>query len=716
MKHLDCSLNIFAFDGSPNLIFVARKDTRQLIYANRIARETMGVGQDDGLDGLRIDEAFAGRVHVDVSNLMANKFTKWSWFDRSRNRHFQVMSTLVGIDGTEHILQVAVDVSAKYILHQEEQDFDDVSRILNQVVSFLSPSDDSFADNLIATLGIMGQLFHANKASAILCIKPYFNSPTKFEWVNENSSPSPLGDFVTEQFIEDFAHYVSTMERPYASAEEFSILWPQVRNYLQGQGTRAVYLIALRIRDQIFGFILIHNPDRDKIHKLRQVVSDICAFISSAVWNVKHFEMVKKQSSYDLQTNLRNKRSFNEDLSRVNDMSLGVILLDINGLNTINEQHGHAQGDKVIMQAAQLLQNVEQDEEGCCRAYRLGSDKFALIITDKSHISFEQTVKKLQSACTGSIGLSASTGSAWVPKCSSMLASIIAEDAEKELFERKREYYRTRGDANIKYIAENDEFLRSISNLSNIQALVENNNFFVMVQPIFNAKTKKVAYGEALIRLRYEDQLIRPDQFIPLIENLHLSYVVDYFVFREMCKTLSERIRCGYRPSPVATNFSRFTVEREDFIPTIVDTIDSYHLPRTMVVLEVTESASGNNYDTLVETTSRLTDMGFKISLDDFGVAHANLTTLAEFTIGTLKLDKRLIDRILTNEKMRLIVKSLIEMFNVQGISTVAEGVETEEQLKMLQELDCTMIQGFLLSKPLPLNDFLDLSDQSEHA
>lgn len=716
MKNKMCSVHLSIFDSSSDLVFVADKKTKQLLYMNSPARKSCEIDPEASLDKYRLDEIFAKNEQTDTNFLIREKFTHWTFYDRIKHRHYGIMTTLMPIDGEDRIFQYAADISSSYMLATEERDFDDVSRILNQVVSFLGPNNDDFTEDLVTTLGVLGKLFNANKADAIICIKPYFNTPTKFEWVNENFKETPLSEFVTDSFIKQFAGFVSTLENPYIKVDELTILWPKVREYYANQGTRAVYMIPMQIRDQVFGFLTIHNPDKDKIHKLRQVVTDICSFISGALWNVKHFEMLKKQSMLDLQTNLYNKQTFKDDLAKIDGCSLGVVLVDINGLNTINQSLGQAHGDKVISQTTQILQNTEEDELNFCKAYRLGSDKFALVITEKSEISFNQIVKRLENTFSGEIGFSATIGNAYVPSCSHLLSSMTAEDAEKDLFEKKREFYRTQKNAAVvtKYIAEDDSFLAAISNLNNIQSLVSNNNFFVVVQPIYDAKTKKVAYGEALIRLQYDGKFISPGQFIPLIENLHLSYVVDYFVFREMCKTIAERIAQGFQPVPIATNFSRFTVEREDFIRTIVETVDSYEIPHNMVYLEVTESASGTNYDTLVETTSKLTEMGFKISLDDFGVAHANLTTLAEFTIGTLKLDKKLIDRIIANERMRQIIQNLISMFTLQGISTVAEGVETHDQLDVLTEMGCTMIQGFLLSKPLPLNDFLDISDQSE--
>lgn len=275
--------------------------------------------------------------------------------------------------------------------------------------------------------------------------------------------------------------------------------------------------------------------------------------------------------------------------------------------------------------------------------------------------------------------------------------------AEKQMYRQKRDYYRQQGGS--RYRAEMDDMLR-LAQPGTLEQMLDDGKVITYWQPKFSLKDGCICGAEALVRLRHGNDVLSPGQFMPLLESLHRTYLLDYFVFEEACRFLRHRLDAGQRVVPVSSNFSRNTFVMPDFLDRLEATRSRYGIPFSLLQVEVTETVDAADQAAFQDMARRLHAHGFSLAIDDFGVAHANLATLAEVDFSVLKLDKRLIHSLESNPRLLKILEMLILTSHSLQINTVAEGVERPEQLDILSGMGCHEVQGFLFSRPLPMEEF----------
>ena len=183
------------------------------------------------------------------------------------------------------------------------------------------------------------------------------------------------------------------------------------------------------------------------------------------------------------------------------------------------------------------------------------------------------------------------------------------------------------------------------------------------------------------------------------------------FVVENVCQNMQKRVEKGLQIKPVSCNFSRHTMIMSGFVDELTAITNRYGIPHSMITVEVSEQSDTLYHDELIETANALSEHGFNISIDDFGVAHANISSLVDLPVTEVKFDKKVIDSLLTknNGKVSTILNMMINMCHKMGIKTVAEGVEETSQLEILKRLGCDEIQGYLLSRPISMKDYYDL-------
>lgn len=247
-------------------------------------------------------------------------------------------------------------------------------------------------------------------------------------------------------------------------------------------------------------------------------------------------------------------------------------------------------------------------------------------------------------------------------------------------------------------------------------AALEQHHFKVYLQPKICLADGRACGAEALVRWQHPERgLICPDEFISLFEKNGNICRLDLYVFEEVCKLLRRRMDSGQLLFPISVNLSRQHFRDPDFLNTYEDLARRYDIPRGIIELELTEAVFFD--DSAVENVKReirrMHEMGFSCSLDDFGSGFSSLGLLMEFDIDTIKLDRRLTKN-LSKQKAREIVISIVQLSQKIGALTVAEGIETPEQLEFMKKARCDMVQGYIYSKPLPIPEFEDwLTHQS---
>lgn len=231
---------------------------------------------------------------------------------------------------------------------------------------------------------------------------------------------------------------------------------------------------------------------------------------------------------------------------------------------------------------------------------------------------------------------------------------------------------------------------------------LERQEFLLYIQFYVSVKDLRIVGGEALCRWEHPEKgFLTPDRFIPLLEREGLIETLDYAILEKVCTFLEELARGGVRDFMVSCNFSRKTFSSEDFLTRCGEILSRHAFPREMLVAELTESSLFRDQGQARKNAQALKDLGLRIALDDFGEGFTSFYDLLEYPVDGVKLDKSLVDNI-GRPKGEAILKAMMQVGRDLGLTVLAEGVETDEQVRALREMGCDMIQGYRFFHPVP--------------
>ncbi|MEQ2424049.1 EAL domain-containing protein [Enterocloster hominis (ex Hitch et al. 2024)] len=389
------------------------------------------------------------------------------------------------------------------------------------------------------------------------------------------------------------------------------------------------------------------------------------------------------RSSYD-----RFRRSFKAD----NVVSIGVIIIDINDLKSVNDTRGTEAGDALIRQAAGIIEK----QFGDCAVFRLNSNEFDIIMENISYSEFEHRFGALIREMNSRQNLSVSAGRVWDDRQKNL--DWAMKQAGELMRIDKQRYYETKPS------------LTGSGRLDLIKRLlhsIESREFRVVLQPKLYLKTGTCAGAEALIRYYHPEKgIIMPSRFIGLLERENLISYVDLFVFEECCRLLEQWDQIGYREQVLSFNFSRMTLLNADIVSSVASIAKKYDVHPNKLEIEVTESIGELGRDMVYKALAEFKKLGYRISLDDFGTKYSNMDILSDVEFDVLKLDKSLVDKIDRDKVSGQIVKHIISMCHDMKIQTIAEGIEEELQEAYLKKCRCMIGQGYLYGKPMEVEEY----------
>ncbi len=239
---------------------------------------------------------------------------------------------------------------------------------------------------------------------------------------------------------------------------------------------------------------------------------------------------------------------------------------------------------------------------------------------------------------------------------------------------------------------------------------IRNKEFRVYYQPQYDALTNQIRGAEALARwIRPDGTIVMPGAFIPPLEKSDQIVELDWYMYREVCAFLKRERERGDWEIPISINFSRRHVFEENFVTTLCAIADACKIPRRLLVVEITESALVECEESVLRLVESVRAEGFPIAIDDFGCGLSSLSFVKDVSSDILKIDKSLLSHNCEDEKERIVLESMFTFAHRLKMLTVAEGVETREQLGFLRTCGCNVIQGYLFAKPMPEEDFLTL-------
>jgi EAL domain-containing protein (putative c-di-GMP-specific phosphodiesterase class I) len=283
-------------------------------------------------------------------------------------------------------------------------------------------------------------------------------------------------------------------------------------------------------------------------------------------------------------------------------------------------------------------------------------------------------------------------------------------DAEELMHNADIAMYKAKKDRENKVVRFTEKMREDLDEqfkLSNhLRKAIEKNELSIHYQPIVNIRSGEITSAEALLRWNHSIYgYIPPSKFIPIAEANGLIIEIGQWVLKEVCKQNLKWQSLGLKKIPIAVNISVKQLEDDFFISKIKDIIKSTGISPEYLELEMTESISMNNVDKIIKVLKELSALKIKISIDDFGTGYSSLGKLKKLSINKLKIDRSFIND-LNEDQETEIVSAIIALANTLGIHIIAEGIETQEQLKFLQSKECYFGQGFLFSEPLELKRF----------
>ena len=242
-----------------------------------------------------------------------------------------------------------------------------------------------------------------------------------------------------------------------------------------------------------------------------------------------------------------------------------------------------------------------------------------------------------------------------------------------------------------------------------LRKALEKKELILYYQPKVEIKTGAIKGVEALLRLKNDEGLVSPGDFIPLAEETGLIVPIGEWVLREACRQLKEWHQSTRTPISMAVNLSAKQFNGTDFLPSVAEIISNSGVDKHFLTLELTESLLLGNIDEKIKLMKGLKAMGMKLSLDDFGTGYSSLNYLRKLPLDELKIDRSFIMELSNSIESRAIVSTIVYLARSLKLSTVAEGIEKDVELAFLRRIGCNQYQGFLFSRPVPGNEIVKM-------
>ena len=405
-------------------------------------------------------------------------------------------------------------------------------------------------------------------------------------------------------------------------------------------------------------------------------------------------------------------------------MPLAVMFIDLDGFKAINDTLGHDAGDQLLRQVSlriveEGLQRDRNSVDDCTTAYgelcdrppeeivfsRFAGDEFIVVlpgVTDEAQIL--KVCDRIQAALarpfnigTDLAHVGASIGIARAP-LDAQTASNILIDADMAMYAAKE---RGRGQA-VFFDAEIRERLVERQRLEvELRTAIEADQFVVHYQPKYDTKTLVVTGYEALVRWQHPRRgLLSPGQFLEIVEKNGQMCELGGLVMKKVVAQLKSWEKAG-RKLPVAVNISPSQFRNPLLVERITMLLETNRIDPNLFEIEITEQAAMGNYAEAAPKLERLREIGVRLAIDDFGIGYSNLTQLVNLPFDVLKIDKSLVDDIGVFPRSEVVIESLIHLAHRMGHTTVAEGIERQDQLDFLKSVGCDSVQGYLLSHPM---------------
>ena len=505
----------------------------------------------------------------------------------------------------------------------------------------------------------------------------------------------------------------NVLNRPFA---------PQQEEYHEGSTWLEMQSIA-KAEGHWSGEFVIRRKSKELLPlwaSLRSVV-DANSLVTNYVLTLSDLTSLKSSQeelyrlvSKDTVTGLNNRSSFFKDLEEMIERSqkpgkkFSVIFLDIQRFKELNDSLGHQAGDKVLQKVADRLSFMQKQDDSIAR---LGGDEFAIIAADcANELDLALTIESIRNGIEAPMDIEGHTLTASIAIGAAVFpddgedASTLAKSVDTALTAAT-----THGAALTQLYTQsmNSNISRHFWVENNLRNSFGSNQLIPYFQPQLNLKNMKPEEAEVLIRWNHpQSGLISPAEFIPVAERTGLIAPVTTEVMEASCLLAQSWKAAGMPLACIAINISAQLLLEANFISQVYSTIEKIGISPSEILVEITESSAMMDPDQTGAVLRGMKEYGLALAIDDFGTGYSSLSYLKKFDVDQIKIDQSFVKDLASSQESRSIVKAIIRMCESLGYETLAEGVETAEQAKILHELGCNKLQGYLIAKPLAGQEF----------
>jgi len=381
---------------------------------------------------------------------------------------------------------------------------------------------------------------------------------------------------------------------------------------------------------------------------------------------------------------------------------VAVLLIDLDNFKSVNETLSRSAGDQLLRAVAERLDGVVRDTDALGR---LGADDFVVLAEELSLADGPELIaERLQEALKEPFTL-AGVQVAHVTVTASIGIATAARSAEEFLRDADIAMCQAKWDGKNRYVVFEpgmQDVRQSRMELEmDLRDALPNDEFFLVYQPTFNLRDMSPTGMEALIRWKHPTRgIVQPNDFIPLLEETGLIIAVGKWVLGRACRQGAKWRQDGH-PIGMAVNVSARQLDTAEFVTDVKDALSDSGLDANVLTLEITETTLMRNVEKTVERLCSIKDLGVRIAIEDFGTGYSSLAHVQRFPVDALKIDRSFISRLTENPEGETLMRTLVQLGKALAIETLAEGIEQEQELTLLQAQQCDSGQGFLFARPL---------------